>query len=78
MASSFTNTNIKMGSFKSSKNFQMKKGAPDKFVSDNQSFSVTLNELAIKARKTYSNCNFDNEVSNNEVTLISTMKSYND
>ena len=48
--------NIKMSSFKSSENIQKKKDGPDRSVSDNQSSSVALNELAIKARKTY--CNF--------------------
>ena len=40
-----------MSSFKSSENIQKKEGGPDRSVSDNQSSSVTLNELAIKARK---------------------------
>ena len=43
--------NIKMSSFKSSENIQMKDGGSDRSVSDNQSSSVTLNELAMKARK---------------------------
>ena len=43
--------NIKMSSFKSSENIQKKEGGPDRSVSDNQSSSVTLNELAMKARK---------------------------
>ena len=42
---------IKMSSFKSSENFQRKEGGPDRSVSDNQSSSVTLIELAMKARK---------------------------
>ena len=42
-----------MSSFKSSENIQKKEGEPDRFVSDNQSSSVTLNELAMKARKYY-------------------------
>ena len=46
-----SNKNIKMSSFKSSENFQKKEGGPDRSVSDNQSSSVTLNELAMKARK---------------------------
>ena len=45
-----------MSSFKSSENIQKKKRGPDRSVSDNQSSSVTLNELAMKARKSY--CNF--------------------
>ena len=43
--------NIKLNSFKSSENIQKKVGRPDRSVSDNQSSSVTLNELAMKARK---------------------------
>ena len=50
------NKNIKMSSFKSSENIQKKEGGPDRSVSDNQSSSVTLNELAMKARKY---CNFE-------------------
>ena len=46
-----SNKNIKMSSFKSSENIQKKEVGPDRSVSDNQSSSVTLNELAIKARK---------------------------
>ena len=47
-----TNKNMKMSSFKSSENIQKKEeGGPDRSVSDNQSSSVTLNELAMKARK---------------------------
>ena len=49
--SDLTNKNIKMSSFKSSENIQKKEGGPDRSVSDNQSSSVTLNELAMKARK---------------------------
>ena len=45
------NKNIKMSSFKSGENIQKKEGGPDRPVSDNQSSSVTLNELAMKARK---------------------------
>ena len=47
------------------KTFKRKSG-PDRSVSDNQSSSVTLNELAMKVRKSY--CNF----------LVSAKKSYND
>ena len=43
--------NIKM----SRENTQKKEGGPDRSVSDNQSSSVTLNELAMKARKSYRN-----------------------
>ena len=42
---------IKLSSFKSSENIQKNEGGPDRSVSDNQSSSVTLNELAMKARK---------------------------
>ena len=42
--------NIKMSSFKSSENIQKKAGGPDRSVSDNQSSSGTLNELAITAK----------------------------
>ena len=45
------NKKIKMISFTSSENIQKKEGGPDRSVSDNQSSSVTLNELAMKARK---------------------------
>ena len=45
------NKNIKMSSFNSSEKIQTKEVGPDKSVSDNQSSSVTLNELAMKARK---------------------------
>ena len=44
-----------MSSFKSSENIQKKEGGPDRSVSDNQSSSVTLNELRIKARKILDN-----------------------
>ena len=47
----FIKKNKKMSSFKSSENIQKKEGGPDRSVSDNQSSSVTLNELAMKARK---------------------------
>ena len=39
-----------MSSFKSSENIQKKEDGPDRSVSDNQSSSVTLDELAMKAR----------------------------
>ena len=45
-----------MSSFKSSENIQKKERGPDRSVSDNQSSSMTLNGLAMKARKAY--CNF--------------------
>ena len=60
--SSPTNKNIKMSSFKSSENIQKKEGGPDRSVSDNQSSSVTLNELAMKARKDTVISSFSKEV----------------
>ena len=45
------NEKIKMSSFKSSESIQKKEGGPDRSVSDKQSSSVTLNDLAMKARK---------------------------
>ena len=56
------NKNIKMSSFKSSENIQKKEGGPDTSVSDNQSSSVTLNELAMKARKDTVLWSFSKEV----------------
>ena len=56
------NKNIKMSSFKSSANIQKKEGRPDRSVSDNQSSSVTLNELAMKARKDTVISSFSKEV----------------
>ena len=53
------NKNIKMCSFKSSENIEKTEGGPDRSVSDIQSCSVTLNELAMKAKIT------DNEGQNN-------------
>ena len=47
----YTHKNIKMSSFKSSENIQKKEDGPDRSVSDTKSSSVTLNELAMKARK---------------------------
>ena len=44
-----------MSSFTSSENIQKKEVVPDRSVSDNKSSSVTLNELAMKARKSNSN-----------------------
>ena len=54
--------NIKMGSLKSSENIHKKEGGPDRSVSDNQSSSVTLNELAMKARKDTVISSFSKEV----------------
>ena len=62
------NTNIKMSSFKSSENIQKKEGGPDRSVSDNQSSSVTLNDLAMKARKKY--CNFEFQQGSHTLTDI--------
>ena len=49
-------------SFKSSENIQKKECGSDRSVSDNQSSSVTLNKLAMKARKSYCNFKFNKEV----------------
>ena len=67
---------IKMSSFKSRENIQKKEGGPDKIVTDNQFSSVTLNELEMKARKSY--CNFKlqqksytmTDINPNEVQMI--------
>ena len=56
------NKNIKMSSFKSSENIQKKEGGPDRSVSGNQSSSVTLNELAMKAKKVTVNTSFRKDV----------------
>ena len=52
----------KISSFKSIEHIQMKEGGPDRSVSDNQSSSVTLNELAMKARKDTVISSFSEEV----------------
>ena len=57
-----------MSSFKSSENIQKKEGGPDRSVSDNQSSSVTLNELAMKARK--KPCNFEFQQGSHTLTDI--------
>ena len=65
-----------MSSFKSNENIQKKECGPDRSVSDNQSSSVTLNKLAMKARK--SHCNFKlrqrshtmTDINPNEVQII--------
>ena len=57
-----------MSSFKSSENIQKKEGGPDRSVSDNQSSSVTLNELAMKAKKKY--CNFEFQQGSHTLTGI--------
>ena len=51
-----------MSSFKSSENIQKKESGPDRSVPDNQSSSVTLNELAMKARKDTVISSFSKEV----------------
>ena len=56
------NKNIKMSSFKGSENIKKKEGGPDKSVSDKQSSSVTLNELAMEARKDTEISSFSKEV----------------
>ena len=56
------NKNIKMSSFKSSENIQTKEGGPYRSVSDNQSSSVTLNELTMKDRKDTVISSFSKEV----------------
>ena len=57
-----------MSSFKSSRNTQKKLCGPDRSVSDNQSSSVTLNELAVKAIIIY--CNFEFQQRSHTMTDI--------
>ena len=57
-----------MRSFKSSEKIQNKECGPDRSVSDNQSSSVTLNELAMTARKSY--CNFKFQQRSHTMTHI--------
>ena len=57
-----------MSSIKSSENIQKKECGPDRSVSDNRSSSVTLNELAMKARKSY--CNFKFQQRSHTMTHI--------
>ena len=65
-----------MNSLKSSEKNQKKERGPDRSVSDNQSSSVTLNELAMKARKSYCNFKFQQrshtmtDISPNDVQII--------
>ena len=61
-ASVTANKNIKIISLNSSENIQKKEGGPDRSVSDNQSSSVTLDELAMKARKDTVILSFSKEV----------------
>ena len=63
-----TQIKYKNSSFKSSEYIQKKECGPDKSVSDNQSSSVTLNKLAMKARKSY--CNFKFKQRSNTMTDI--------
>ena len=66
----------KNASFKSSENIQKKGCVPDRSVSDNQSSSMTLNELAMKVRKLYCNFNFQQrshtmaDINPNEVQIL--------
>ena len=70
---------MKMSSFKSNENIQNKEGGPDRAVSDNQSFSVTLNELAMKAKITYFNFEFQHrnhtmtDINSNGVQMTKTV-----
>ena len=65
-----------MSSFKSSKNIQENECGPDRYVSDNRSSSVTLNKLAMKARKSHCNFKFKQgshamtDINPNEVQII--------
>ena len=52
----------KIKSFKSSENIQKKEVGSDRSVSDNQSSSVTLNELAIKPKSHTVISSFSKEV----------------
>ena len=56
------NKNIKTSSFKNSGNIQKKEGGPGRSVSDNQSSSVSLSALAMKARKDTVISSFSKEV----------------
>ena len=64
-----TNKNIKMSSFKSSGNIQKMVDGPDRYVSDNQSSPVTLNELAIIG-KPEKYCNFEFQQGRHTLTII--------
>ena len=57
-----TNKNLKMSSFKNSENIQKKEGGPDRSISDNQSSSVSMSALAMKARKDAVISSFSKEV----------------
>ena len=64
----YINKNIIMSSFKSSRNIQKKECGPDRSVSDNQSSSVILIELAVKA--IIINCNFEFQQRSHTMTDI--------
>ena len=66
-----TNKNIIMSSFKSSRDNKKKEGGPDNCL-DNQSSSVTLNEVAMKARKIY--CNFEFQRRSHTMTEINLIR----
>ena len=57
-----------MSTFKSSENFQKNGVGSDRSVSDNQSPLKALNELAMKARKSY--CNFKLQQRSHTITDI--------
>ena len=65
-----------MSSFKSSESIQKNECGPDRSVLDNQSSLVTLNKLAMKARKPYCNFKFKQrsrtmtDINSNEVQII--------
>ena len=65
-----------MSAFESSENIQKKEVGSDRSVSDNQSSSVTLNELVMKARKSYYNFKLQQrshtmtDINPNEVQMI--------
>ena len=63
-----TNKNIKLSFFKIGENIQKKEGGPNRSVSDNQSSSVTLNEVTMKARKKF--CNFEFQQGSHTLTNI--------
>ena len=70
---------MKMSSLRTVKTFKRKGGGggePDRSVTDNQSSSVILNELTMRARKSYSNCKLKQrghtktDINPNEVQII--------
>ena len=62
------NKDIKISFFESSGNIQKKESGPDRSVSDNHSSSVTMNDLAMKARNKY--CNFEFQQGSHTLTDI--------